>query len=180
MTQKIVSVFILFCSVSTLADSQETHALPAGAVYYSGTQQLTPTTFGDCYVEAVFSQDGSQVNVRTLFTDPHHNEVVGKEVVDASYAQNDGGYVYISPDTNAPVSWMLLGSQNMSTADFMEILFPDETHGHPHSATCENLSLAENTALTDIMEKFEHFEDHVEDHGDHHDDEDHDSHGHNH
>lgn len=51
----------------------------------------------------------------------------------------------------------------------MEILFFDEDHGHDHSVACNKLSEAQEPALKDIKEMFEHFDEYVEEDGHDHD-----------
>ncbi len=165
MTKMLLSMTVLLSAVGAFADPDHGQELPTGAVYFAGKQPVGLVDEKDCYVEAVFSEDGTKVEVRTIINDPHHNEIVGKGVIDADYSTTDGGYVYLTTESDASVKWMLLSAKSMKTADFMEILFFDEDHGHDHSAACNKLSEAEGSVLVDIKEMFEHFNDYVEEEG---------------
>lgn len=95
------------------ADADHGHELPAGAIYFAGKQPVGLVDEKDCYVEAVFSQDGTKVEVRTIINNPHHDEIVGKGVIDADYSATEGGYVYATTEADASVKWMLLTAKTM-------------------------------------------------------------------
>lgn len=170
MNKMLLTSILLLSPTFAFADANHNNSLPEGAIYYAGKQPIGLMDEKDCYVEAVFSQDGAEVEVRTIINDTHHDEIIGKGAIDALYSIKDGGYVFTATDADASVKWMLLKAKSIKTAQLMDILFFDEDHGHDHSASCGKLSEASGTILIDIMEMFEHFDDLVEEHGHGHQD----------
>lgn len=171
----VFSAYIIFMSTQAFADTDHGHnELPAGALYYAGKQPVGLVgDEKDCFVEAVFSPKGSRVDVRALVADPHDSSVlVGQGVVKANYSLEKKSYVFTSSTADAPVKEMILHAAAKKTAEGMGLTFFDE--GHFDSVSCNNLTQAKDTSLSEIMEMFEHFDEYVEESEEPHDDHDHD------
>lgn len=152
--------------------------LSSDAIYYTGQQPVgIAGDEVDCYVEAIYSADGNDVALRALIADAHDSSaLIGKGTIEAQYSSAKGGYHFSTTDSDAPVQDLILTAKAQKTAEGMGITFSDE--GHFDTVSCNNLTEAKDVELSEVMEKFEHFDDYVEeenaddehhDHDDHHD-----------
>lgn len=168
MTQLFISIAALLSVSVSMANS----TLPAGGAYYAGQQPVgIAGEVKDCFVEAVFSPQGSRVEVRALIADPHDGALIGKGTVRAKYTSSKDGYYFSSTKKNAPIQEMLLNAKVKKTAEGMNLTFLDG--GHYDSVSCNNLTAAKDSQLLEVQEMFEHFADFVEEEEDGHDDHDH-------
>ncbi len=77
----------------------------AAATYYKGEQPAgIAGDVVDCFVEAAYSADGLEVELRALVAEPHDlSEVVGLGPISAAYNAEKSEYSYIAPDDHDEV-----------------------------------------------------------------------------
>lgn len=148
------------------------HGDPVDKVYYVGEQGAD-----ECYVEASYSQDGMEVDLRAIIVDEHDGELVGIGTLEAQYSAVDSAYLYTSPSDEDEILSLELVSTLVKNAESLTLVL---NHGdHPHPTFCENLVKATGANLTSVEVKFDNFDILVEEHDEVAGD-DHDDHGHNH
>jgi hypothetical protein len=185
--KKIFAVAMLIVSSSISSANASGTSAPFGKpAYLVGFQTLDLLGNGkECFVEAKYSADSGQIEVRSILTSPDEGNELALGPVQADYTINadptKNGYYFSTSVAKAPVNEFLLVAVTKSAPSDLSVSFYHAEEDHYDFATCDNLAFVSGTQLLTVEEKFSHFdeilaEEHEELEGEGHDHE----HGHSH
>lgn len=157
------AIFLQLCFYSLFMFSISGKAdLTPGARYFTGKVKVAMSEPTKCFVEALYSGDGSQITARSILTLPHlsaSSELIWAAVgpYTANYLPTKSLYRYQDTTVAAPVKDMVIQTVNMTTPTKFAVLYWHAEAGHHDPITCEDL--VESTTPEQLVEADDAFAD---------------------
>ncbi len=170
MKNTIFILVVLLIGNITWADNKsDIDKNSSDTVYYVGEQINFFGNSKDCFVEAGYSQDGSEVTLRSIVIDAHDPKYIGIDQILAAYSSTEMAYTFSKHLEETSVESLSLKSANPKEPKSLDFILDHE--GHLDFILCEDLSEVTEANFSQIREMFEHFADYLEESSDDHSEE---------
>lgn len=161
MNKALFSLLVLFSSNFAFASEP----LFDKEVFYVGEQEKFSGDIENCFVEATYSNDGSEVKLRSIVIDKHDDIFIGVDSPLAKYTDQKEAYVFSKYLEDTNVEALELNASEVKSPQSLVLFLNDESH--IDRLDCSNLvELKQSIELDQVQIIFNHFSDFLKEHKD--------------